>query len=57
MNAGTDYTRAKRHAQANADLDGQPRKLFLYHGVWWIDRHDPTAEVTPSDAEVIEPRR
>lgn len=38
MNAGTDYTKAKRQAQANADHTGKAWRMFLYNGVWWIER-------------------
>lgn len=38
MNAGKNYTKAKAHAQANADADGQPRWLHQYNGSWWISK-------------------
>ena len=51
MNAGTDYTKAKQHAQANADYTGTPRWLHLYAGTWWISK-------TPvHDAERIDPTK
>lgn len=37
MNAGRDYARAKRQAQANADRSQSDRWLSLYGGTWWID--------------------
>lgn len=49
MNAGRDYGKAKRQAQANADWSGEPRWLSLYNGVWWVSK-------TPVlDAERVEP--
>jgi hypothetical protein len=38
VNAGRDYRKARRQAQANADLTGTPRWLHLYGGVWWISK-------------------
>lgn len=50
MNAGPDYTKARAHAQANADSTHAPRWLHFYNGVWWVSR-------TPvHDSERIEPR-
>lgn len=51
MNAGTDYQKAKRHAQANADYTRTPRWIHLYNGVWWIDK------TSILDAERIDPAR
>jgi hypothetical protein len=49
MNAGTDYTKAKKQAQANADYSKTPRWLHGYNGVWWVSQ-------TPvRDAERIDP--
>lgn len=59
MNAGTDYAKAKRQAQANANSSGQLMQMWLYNGVWWIERLGlsergcHTSRVP--DAEVIEP--
>jgi len=41
MNAGSDFKKAKRQAQANADASGQRRFLHLYNGVWWISKEAP----------------
>jgi hypothetical protein len=49
MNAGTDYLKAKRQAQANATYAGRPRYLHQYNGVWWIDRD------FVADAEEVQP--
>lgn len=51
MNAGRDYARAKRQAQANADRTGTPRYLSLYNGIWWIDREQSVI----GDRERIDP--
>jgi hypothetical protein len=56
VNAGRDYLKAKRQAQANADYTQTPRWLHLYGGVWWITKtqvHDgelirPDEEIKPS---------
>lgn len=59
MNAGTNYTKAKRQAQANADRDGHARQLWIYNGVWWIERVGTSArgETTSRipDAEIVQP--
>lgn len=52
MNAGKDYVKARKQAQANADYTGTPRWLHMYNGVWWItgtpvrdsERIDPTVK-------------
>ena len=49
MNAGQDYQKAKRQAQANADYTKTPRWLHMYGRTWWISR-EPTA-----DSERIDP--
>lgn len=67
MNAGKDYRKARAHAQANADADGQPRWLHQYQGVWWIStqplRHPDGRELASGEqtfigcsAEKISPR-
>ncbi len=38
MNAGKDYKKARRQAQANANYSGQPRYLHSYGGAWWISK-------------------
>ena len=38
MNAGGDYTKAKAHAQANANRSGQSWSMCFYGGVWWIEQ-------------------
>lgn len=50
MNAGTDYAKAKRQAQANADYTKTPRWLHLYNGTWYISK-SPV-----QDGERIDPR-
>lgn len=50
MNAGLDYAKAKRQAQANADYTKTPRWLHMYGAVWWISR-EPIV-----DAERIDPK-
>lgn len=50
MNAGTDYTKARKHAQANADRTQSPRWLHNYNGHYWISRSHT------ADAERIDPR-
>ena len=49
MNAGTDYRKARRQAQANANWTSTPRWLHLYSGIWWISR-EPV-----KDSERIDP--
>jgi hypothetical protein len=44
MNAGSDYVRAKRQAQANADYTRTPRWLHYYAGFYWITAEAPRAE-------------
>lgn len=56
MNAGTDYGKAKRQAQANADQSGVTWRMFLYSGIWWIERRPTWPGVTdPDGAEIIKP--
>lgn len=50
MNAGRDYEKARRQAQANADYTQTPRWLHGYAGVWWVSK-EPVR-----DAERIEPK-
>jgi hypothetical protein len=38
MNAGNDYAKAKRQAQANANETRVPWVLNMYHDTWWISR-------------------
>lgn len=38
MNAGTDYAKAREHAQANANYTNTPRWLHYYRNTWWISR-------------------
>ena len=54
MNAGRDYNKARKQAQANADRDGQSRTLRLYAGTWWLDRHDSKLTYL-EDVEVVKP--
>lgn len=54
MNTGTtDYARAKRWAQANANQSGRAWRLFLAHAdsVWWIEATDRI----PDRDEVVYP--
>jgi hypothetical protein len=41
-NLGTDRTKALQQCYANAKLDGKPRYLHLYRGVYWSNREPPT---------------
>lgn len=62
MNAGTDYTRARRQAQANADYFDTNYRLFQYNNTWWVERADTPASIDffPSwagvKAEIITPK-
>lgn len=38
MNAGQDYAKAKRQAQANANQTKANWRMFMYGGAWWIER-------------------
>ncbi len=40
MNAGSDYNKARRQAQANANLTGVTWVIFGYNGVWWCERQE-----------------
>ncbi len=55
MNAGRDYARAKRQAQANANAGGEPWVVHGYGGVWWIAREASFTRAIPDGAEIIEP--
>lgn len=55
MNAGRDYAKAKRQAQANADLRHEPYVLHQYGGVWWVTRLSSYDSGTPAGAEVVKP--
>ena len=56
MNMGTDYTKAKAQARANADLTRHPWVLHMYNRVWWVSRLDSYTEGLPADAEIVYPR-
>ena len=51
MNAGPSYNKAKEQAQADANLDGQPRWIHHYNRNWWIDKEKCYG------AEKIEPKK
>jgi hypothetical protein len=38
MNVGRDYKKARAHAQANADNNGEPWVLIMYGDVYWAQR-------------------
>lgn len=54
MNAGEDYAKAKRQAQANATQTGTNWRMFLYGGVWWVEECQWT-DVQGPDIEIIRP--
>lgn len=41
MNAGKDYLKALKKAQANANGDDKPRWFHSYGGHWWISAVEP----------------
>lgn len=56
MNAGIDYTKALAQAQANANLDNQPRIIRGYGGVWWIDRAEEGVKYA-HDVTMVHPKK
>lgn len=42
MNAGRNHKIAVQWAQANAKLTGTDRYLWIYNGVYWIEKTPPT---------------
>jgi hypothetical protein len=54
MNAGRDYAKAKRQAQANANRVGFAYWLHGYNGHWWIERAR-VGDVPRESRELIRP--
>ena len=52
MNAGTDYAKARRQAQANANRSGRAWVISGYGGVWWIG---PWSGADRDGVERVEP--
>lgn len=61
MNAGTDFKKAKKQAQANANQTRVTWQIWMYGGVYWIERveagpegemkiYDGASTVTPQKA-------
>ena len=55
MNAGTNYTKAKRHAQANENQTGVNWSMHMYNGVWWIERSRFPESSVPYGVQIIRP--